>query len=231
MDPERHQDPINLLIVDDHGIIRRGLREVVKQYWRVGVIEEATSCAEIIPALERSRTDLLLLDLHLGDGNAIDLLDSLHDRFPQVNVLVYSMSAERVFAQQALARGARGFLSKTTDERELVCAIDRVLGGGIYMSPELERVARQRKHDRPGAAIEDPFNDLSDRELRVMDELLTGAGVKEIASRLELQPTTIATYNARLFDKLGVSNLIDLHSLISTRRPTPVDKGPRSPLL
>lgn len=172
---------------------------------------------ELFPALLRSRPEILLLDLHLGNSNAIDVLADIHDRFPNVKVLVYSMSAERVFAQQVIVRGASGFLSKATDERDLLAAIELVLAGGTYLSPELLDAGRQRHPDRAASAIPDPFEELSERELRVMDELLTGAGVKEIAARLNLQPTTVATYKARLYDKLGVSNLLDLQAMVTPR--------------
>ncbi len=214
---ERSREGIDLLIVDDHAIIRRGIREVVCQHWPASAIDEAASMGELFPALLRARPEIVLLDLHLGNSNAIDVLADVHERFPRIKVLVYSMSAERVFAQQVIARGASGFLSKATDERDLIAAIELVLAGGTYVSPELLDAARQRQTERSVPAIADPFEDLSERERRVMDELLTGAGVKEIAARLNLQPTTVATYKARLYDKLGVSNLLDLQAMVTTR--------------
>lgn len=229
MAPERYREAINLLIVDDHAIIRRGIREVVFQHWPTSAIDEAATLAELFPALQRSRPELLLLDLHLGNSNAIDVLADVHERFPDVKVLVYSMSAERVFAQQVIVRGASGFLSKATDERDLVAAIELVLAGGTYLSPELLDTARQRDPDRSPSAIPDPFEELSERERRVMDELLTGAGVKEIAARLNLQPTTVATYKARLYDKLGVSNLLDLQAMVSTWMKSEAPPPPQDP--
>ncbi len=229
MEAEHHPGGINLLIVDDHAIIRRGIREVVRQNWATSTIDEAASVGEIFPALLRSRPEILLLDLHLGNSNAIDVLADIHERYPGMKVLVYSMSAERVFAQQVIARGAQGFLSKATDERDLIAAIDLVLAGGTYLSPALLDVARQRQTDRKTLEITDPFEDLSEREQRVMDELLTGAGVKEIAARLNLQPTTVATYKARLYDKLGVSNLLDLQAMVTTRINPGRSAAPQEP--
>ncbi len=229
MDSYRQMIPLRVLIVDDHAIIRRGLREVIKHHWKNSKQEEAGSCADILPALRRNAFDLVLLDLQLQDGNSIDLLARIQGAYPTTRVLVYSMGAERVFAQRALSLGASGFLSKTTDEGELLNAIDRVLSGGIYMSPELHETFAQRGSDRNNGHLEDPFDDLSERESRVMMELLTGAGVKEIAARLGLQPTTVATYKARLFDKLGVTNLIDLQVLVSSRGAALSEHGTRAP--
>lgn len=208
------QDPtreITVLIVDDHAIIRRGLRELVKGHYPSANLLETSCALKILPLLEQTPVDLVLLDLQLTDGNSIDLVGPITQQ--GARVLVYSMSSERIYAQQAMARGASGFLSKAMDEEELLHAMDRVLAGGTYLSPEMEQATKQRDRDR------DPLNDLSDRELRVMGELLTGAGVKEIAVRMDLQPTTVATYKARLFDKLGVSNVLDLQLLVSARKP------------
>ena len=204
----------HVLIVDDHAIIRRGLREALRQHWPDCQVDEATTIAGILPALERARCDLMLLDLHMGDRNAIDVLEDICQRHPRVKVLVFSMSSERVFAQRALSKGAHGFVSKGADERDLIAAMERVLAGGIHIDPS-SRVHQRPKHPhRDDVTDPDPFAELSEREARVMHELLTGAGVKVIAARLALQPSTVATYKARLFDKLGVSNIIDLQTLV-----------------
>jgi len=168
--------------------------------------------------MARCKADLVLLDLQLSDGNAIDEVRSISEAFPHARILVYSMTSESVFAPQAIARGAAGFVSKATDEVELAHALDHVLAGETYFSPELQQTMRTRRRERVPGANPDPFDDLSERELRVMTELLSGAGVKEIAGRLDLQPTTVATYKARLFDKLGVSNVLDLQRVVELRQ-------------
>ena len=157
--------------------------------------------------------DLVLLDLQLGDGNALDLVPLLLDRGCQ-QVLVYSMSAERIYAPQAIARGAAGFVSKADDEQDLIRAIGHVRTGGTYLSPGIEANLRRVQKNKPT----DPFTELSEREVDVMNVLLTGVGVKEIAAQLDLQPTTVATYKARLFDKLGVTNVLDLQRLVTDQR-------------
>lgn len=203
---EIRNEAINLLIVDDHAIIRRGLRAALRQHWPNCVVEEAATIGETMAALGRHPVDLVLLDLHMGDRNAIDILEDLCAQAPRAKVLVFSMSSERVFSQLAMARGAHGFVSKAADERDLIAAMERLLAGGDAAKGVV-----------PSTAAQDPFSDLSDRELRVMHELLTGAGVKIIAARLALQPSTVATYKARLFDKLGVGNILDLRELVHAR--------------
>lgn len=210
--------PSAVLLVDDHAIIRRGLRHIIAQRFPKAVIVEASTCREILPAIARSNADLVLLDLQLSDGNAIDEIRTISGSYPQTRILVYSMTSESVFAPQALARGAAGFLSKAANEAEFAHALDHVLSGETYISPDLQGSVRTRRRERLPGSSPDPFEELSERELRVMTELLSGAGVKEIAGRLDLQPTTVATYKARLFDKLGVSNVLDLQRVVELRQ-------------
>jgi two-component system, NarL family, invasion response regulator UvrY len=205
--------PLSILIADDHVIIRRGLRNLLQDHLSARSIVEAGSIAELMRALKGATPDLLVLDLQLGDGHALDVMEQIRSAHPEMRVLVYTMSPEHIYAPRVLAMGGAGFLSKQSTEEEVLRAVRRVLQGKEYRSHELE--LRQLEHRAPGplADASNPFHGLSIRELRVMNELLRGATVKEIAERLDLRPTTVATYKARLFDKLGVSNLLDLQRI------------------
>lgn len=204
----------SLLIVDDHAIIRRGIRELVGKHFDLRAVSEASSRSDLLARDLDLKPDLVLLDLQLSDGNALDLIPDLLASGCG-KVIVYSMSADRVFAPLALARGASGFVNKGSNETDLIDAINCVLAGGTYLDPGMEVLL---KPNGRSLTNEDPFADLSEREVDVMNALLTGAGVKEIAAQLDLQPTTVATYKARLFDKLGVSNVLDLQHLVQSRR-------------
>ncbi len=208
-------DPTRVLVADDHVIIRRGMRNLLTEHLRPCEVHEAGSCAELLAQLPKRSYRLLLLDLQLGDGSAIDLLDRIRQEHAEVRVLVYSMGAERIYAQRVMRMGCAGYLGKESGEEEVLRAVRTVLAGREYRSHEMEMGALR------GSAIgtpPDPFTTLSDREVLVMGQLLIGTGVKEIADRLGLQPTTVATYKARLFDKLGVSNLLDLQRLAEAHR-------------
>lgn len=207
-------DACCVLVADDHVIIRRGLRNLLMDHLRPCEVHEAGSCAELLSQLPRRNHHLLLLDLQLGDGSAIDVVDRIRAHHPGLRVLVYSMGPERIYAQCLLRMGCSGYLDKQSSEEEVLRA---VLQGRRYLSHELEMRFLQQTPTQ-GAASPDPFATLSDREMLVMEELLKGIGVKEIADRLHLQPTTVATYKARLFDKLGVSNVLDLQRLIEAHR-------------
>mgnify|MGYP002382296361 CR=1 FL=1 len=207
-----------VLVADDHVIIRRGMRDLLNDHLRPCEVHEAGSCAELLPALSRHAFHLLMLDLQLGDGSALDLIDGIHRDHPMVRVLVYSMGAERIYAQRVLRMGCAGYLSKESGEEEVVRAVRTVLQGREYRSHELELRLLRPTGASGGSAPPDPFSTLSDREVLVMEELLKGTGVKDIADKLGLQPTTVATYKARLFDKLGASNLLDLKRLVEAHQ-------------
>lgn len=202
----------NVLIADDHVIIRRGLRNLLQDQLGVRRIHEASSLAELTKVLQATSPDLLVLDLQLGDGHALDVLAEVRAKHPDMRVLVYTMSPEHIYAPRVMAMGGAGFVSKQSDEEEVVRAIRRVMQGREYRSHEQELRQQEQAGPRKVGA-EDPFNGLSDRELVVMNDLLRGYAVKDIAERMDLRPTTVATYKARLFDKLGVSNVLDLQRL------------------
>lgn len=202
------------LMADDHMIVRRGLQNLIHDQFRSSIIREAASIKELLQILEEWVPDLLILDLQMTDGSALDHLERICKQHPEMRVLVYSMRSEAVYAQRVMALGSVGYLSKESSEDEVVRAIRRVLQGLEYMSRRTEMQIMEKDPD----VIRDPFSQLSDREIAVMEDLLEGKGVKEISARLGVQPTTVATYKARLFDKLGVSNLIDLQNLVLVHR-------------
>ncbi len=200
------------LIADDHMIVRRGLQNLLIDQFRASEIREASTCREVIQTLEEWVPDVLILDLQMSDGSSLDILERICQENPSLRVLVYSMRAENIYAQRVRTLGGVGYLSKESTEEEVTRAIRRVLQGLEYISP------REVESGRIESKVEDPFSMLSDREIGVMEDLLEGKGVKDIAMRLGVQPTTVATFKARLFEKLGVSNLLDLQKWVALHR-------------
>lgn len=200
-----------ILVADDHMIVRRGLRNLLHDQFRPSEVREVSTCKSLLDLLLEWVPDLLILDLQMSDGSALDVLERICKENPSMRVLVYSMRAENIYAQRVRALGGVGYLSKESSEEEVTRAIRRVLQGKDYVSPQwAERVG--------SGAAPDPFSVLSDREIGVMEDMLAGKGVKEIAMRLGVQPTTVATFKSRLFDKLGVTNLLDLQKLVALHR-------------
>lgn len=209
----------HILILDDHVIIRRGLRNLISSRLPQVRVEDLATLEALTGRLNKPpMPDLMVLDLQLADGNAMDELGDLRRNHPAVKILIYSMSPERIYAQRVLNLGCAGYVNKDSSEDEVIRAIERVLAGEIYLGLETaQRMQHQEKDTETGVGT-DPFVRLSDQELRVLNELLDGHGVKEIASRMMLGVSTVATYKARLLEKLGIENLLQLQTLAQAHR-------------
>jgi two-component system, NarL family, invasion response regulator UvrY len=200
-------DQRHILLADDHAIVRRGLSYLLSSRLPSVRVQEVVTCAQLMDKLAKEQFHLLILDVVLPDGNTIDILPELVQFHPELPILMYSMTSEDVYADRAIQIGARGFVSKAEEEGELLRAVQQVMRGQIYRSPSLEmRIHEPHAHEQEG----DPFKQLSDRELSVMDQLLRGTSIGSIAQVMGVAGSTAATYKARLFNKLGVSNVLDL---------------------
>ncbi|MGB3526839.1 MAG: response regulator transcription factor [Flavobacteriales bacterium] len=206
------------LIADDHVIVRRGLRNLLHDRFHASDIQEAATCQELLEKLANitPQPQLLVLDLQMTDGSALDHLERICTDHPGMRVLVYSMRSEQVYAQRVIALGAAGFISKESEEEEVVRAIRLIMQGKGYRSSAVEEHLQGLKGSE--AVSLDPFGVLSHREIGVMEDLLEGLGTKAIAVRLGVQPSTVATYKSRLFEKLGVTNVLDLQRLVAAHR-------------
>lgn len=201
-----------ILILDDHVIIRRGLRNLLTLRLPGLVVEDVSTLRGLFDYLRTSlQPDLLVLDLQLSDGNAMEHIVELRNGYPRMHLLVYSMNPERLYAQRVLAMGCSGYLSKEATEEEVINAIRKVLGGGTYVSME----TRMRDLNHGDAKSTSPFERLSKQELLVLDHILNGRGVKEMGIRMGLSISTVATYKARLFEKLDVINALELQTLVN----------------
>lgn len=206
-----------ILIADDHSIVRRGFKNLMSSRLPQAIVEEVGDLAALRSRLARApRPDLLVLDLQFPDGNGMDLLPKLCSDPMQPPVLVYSMNPARIHGAKAIKMGALGYVSKEADEEDVVTAVRIVLAGKPYLNPEL--VLRTM---RSGSGVEvdtNPLEKLSARELMVLDLLLTGMGVKDAAEKLGLGVSTVGTYKIRIYDKLGVNNILDLQTLVQLHR-------------
>lgn len=198
-----------ILLADDHVIIRRGLKVILDNYFEKEVLIEADSTKEILSKLAEFEVTHMILDMQLIGSNVIDILPELVKNYPHIPILIYTMSSEEIFGARLLQMGARGFLSKQTEETEVVRALELFFQGQTYISNALQDILSDKKF----ATKINPLLSLSERELSVMGHLLKGESVKDIAIHLNLKATTIATYKARIFQKTGVDNIIDLRNI------------------
>lgn len=199
--------PIDLLVVDDHMIIRRGLVQILSEAAEIGAIREAADGPAALRALRDRPAAVVLLDVALGERDGLDVLKSIRAEFPAVGVVMLSVYPESQFGVRAIRSGAGAYLNKGCSPEELLGAITRVAAGGVYVGPVIaELLARSVRDggDRP------PHESLSNREFQVLTLLADGRSVSEIAHQLSLSANTISTYRARLFEKLGVRSIVEL---------------------
>lgn len=204
---------LNILIADDHTIIRKGIKSLLDSEFSITNVFETESCKKIMDLLEARPFTHLILDMQLLDGNIMGYLQEIRSKFPSIQILIYSMSPEEIFGRRMLQLGADSYLSKQSPESEIIKALSLFLTNKKYISTSLQEQLDKDKKNRSREGMFNPLNELSDRETLVLAYLLKGEGVKEISNRLDVKPNTVATFKARLFNKLGVTNVIDLRNI------------------
>ena len=206
---------IKLLIVDDHPVVRQGIRQILAEAADIIVADEAVNGASAIAKCQRGGWDAILLDLSMPGSDGLEVLKQLRREHPALPILVLSMHPEDQFALRAIRAGASGYLTKDSAPDELVNAIRRVVQGGHYLSPWLsERLAREIAN---GSATS-PHEQLSDREYQVMLRIASGKTTKEIADELSLSPKTVSTYRLRLSQKMGLAGEAELTAYVFRNR-------------
>jgi len=194
-----------VLVVDDHDVVRRGIRSILEDRVSSIAISEAASGDEALAALVE-KFDAIVLDLTMPGRSGIDLLTEIKHRHPELPVLVMSLHSEAQFAVRALRAGAAGYLTKAAAPEQLVIAFERIVKGGRYISESVaERLAAEA-----GGVASSPHEKLSDREFDVMRGIASGETVGEIAARMHLSVKTVSTYRTRLLEKMGMETNAEL---------------------
>jgi DNA-binding NarL/FixJ family response regulator len=198
---------IQVLIADDHAILRRGLKEILVRELDGAVCGEAKDATETLARIQQSDWDLVILDITMPGRSGLEVLRDLKAARPKLPVLVLSMHPEDQYARRILKAGASGYMNKEGAPEELVKAVRKVLAGGRYVSPALaEQLAVDLSHDT-GQPIHDV---LSDREFEVLRMLAAGRTVSQIAEELHLGVTTVSTYRARILEKMNMTTTAEL---------------------
>ena len=198
---------IKVFIVDDHEIIREGLKKILKEESDFVVVAEAQDGIEALEKIQHTDCDIMLLDMNMPGRSGIDLLSDLKTIKPQLHILVLSIHPEDKFALRTLKAGASGYLCKDTALDELVIAIRKIHTKGRYLSTTL---AEQLAFDVVPDKDQLPHESLSNRELEIMFLLAEGKKVKAIAKELTLSVSTVFTYRVRIFEKLKLKNDVEL---------------------
>lgn len=199
----------NILIVDDHPLVREWLRNLLQQQPDLRVCGEAENAPAALSAMASAHPHLMIADINLKNSSGIELLKDVQQLYPEVPVLVLSMHDESLYAERAFRAGAKGFVNKRETAQKVVEAIRRVLDGKLYVSERAaEILAGKTVRGQPlnRSAVEL----LSDRELEVFDKLGQGIGTKQIASDFHVSVKTVQEYCARIKEKLNLASATEL---------------------
>ncbi len=192
---------VHIMLVDDHPLVRDGLRARLEAVAHFRVVAEADSGAEALALAGSTRIDLVLMDITMRDGSGIEATARLYANYPDIAVLILSMHDKLEYVTQAMQAGARGYVLKDAPGKDIVLAIDTVVAGGIYYSAA---VARQLA--RPAAQD----NQLTSREQEVLRHIANGESNKQIARALDLSVRTVETHRLNIKRKLGIEGQAEL---------------------
>lgn len=194
---------IRVLIADDHGIVREGLKRILADDSEIDTVAEASDGAEAVRLVGKHEPDIVLLDISMPNRSGIDVLGDIRARSRGTRILMLSMHPEDQYAIRCLREGADGYLTKESAPELLIGAIRKIHSGGKYVSPDLaEKLVANLNTDLDRPAHES----LSDRELQVLMMIGAGETVSEIAKHLNVSVKTVSTYRARILEKMGMEN-------------------------
>jgi two-component system, NarL family, invasion response regulator UvrY len=198
---------IDVILCDDHALIRRGIRDTLSDAPDIRVVGEAGDYGELRWLMRNKRCDVLVLDINLPGRSGLDVLHALKDEGNEVRVLIVSMYPEDQYAIRALRAGASGYVNKGGDPQLIVQAVRTVSQGRKYVTPE---IAQMLVESLTAPVVENPHERLSDRELQTLVMIASGKRLADIASELTLSPKTVSVYRARVLEKLGLANNSEL---------------------
>jgi DNA-binding NarL/FixJ family response regulator len=198
---------IRIAIVDDHAVVRAGLRQFLTEQMDFQVTGEAANGREALDIVRRKDADVIVLDLSMPDQNGVDLLAAIKAREPDLPILILSGFPETHYATTLLRQGAAGYLNKECDPEEIVRAIRTVARGRKYITPAVGELLADGLNGNPDAL---PHEQLSERELQVFLRLAKGETVGNIADSMSLSVKTVSTYRSRVMEKLKLASNSDL---------------------
>ena len=201
-------DPIRVLIADDHALVRAGIRALVEKIEGVVVVGEAGKGNEALELVKEFEPNLMLLDITMPDGSGFEVLEEVQKNYPAIRVIVLTVHEAGEYAIRALRQGAAGFLPKSAASTELEQAIQTVIRGDVYISPETSR--KTLLEYGKGATKRDLLATLSPRQREVLRLIAEGRTTKQMAQVLEISVKTVETHRAQLMERLGIHDVAGL---------------------
>lgn len=208
----------HLLLVDDHSIVRTGLKHVIENFLAHSIIDEAHDGDSAFEKIKQNEYDVIIMDINMPNTDSFGILSTIISFNPTTKVIMFSMNAEDIYAKRYLRMGAMGYLRKDAPVSEIKKAIDTVLNSKRYISPELNEMLLNDLHVNGNP--DNPFDKLSPREFEIVQHLTNGDSVAELSQKLKLHTSTIGTHKARIFKKLQCHNIIGLSKLAKLHNVT-----------
>ena len=198
---------INILIVDDHLIVREGIKRIINDIPDMNIVAEASSGQEAIDFILENSYNLILLDISMPGQNGLQTLKLIKKHNKSIPVLMLSMHSEEQYAMRSIKAGASGYITKETAPNQLVTAIRKINDGRKFISKEVaELLVTELYHDEE----KDPHENLSDREFEILKMIAIGKTIKTIAKELSISPKTVSTFRSRILKKLDMHNNSDI---------------------
>ena len=202
---------IRVLICDDHLIVRQGIKQILADAEDISLAGEAEDGPQALQRVRLGGIDVVLMDIAMPYRDGLDVLRQLKSEFPKVPVLMLSTYPDKQYAVRSLKLGAAGYLNKSADSQQMTSAIRKVAAGGLFITPTVAEHLASSIGAGQAKAVEVPLHErLSHREYQVFRLLATGRTVSEIAEQLVLSSNTVSTYRARVLEKTGARNDVEL---------------------
>jgi DNA-binding NarL/FixJ family response regulator len=201
---------LRILLVDDHSVVRHGVSVLLKKAFDGVTVTHADSFEDLLTKLSEKQ-DLLFLDINLPGGNSTKMVEEIRSSHPNLLIMMFSAYDESRYALRYIHAGANGFLNKYSKDEEIIKAVKSLLETGKYISDVVKEIILEN------ALLKKPINPLeklSDREIEVAELLVNGDGNLEISNKLNIQMSTVSTFKTRIFDKLGINNIVKLIEIL-----------------
>ncbi|MBK2126334.1 UvrY/SirA/GacA family response regulator transcription factor [Fangia hongkongensis] len=201
---------IKILLVDDHDLVRLGIKKLLGDVGNINIVGEASSGEEAIKLVPQVKPDVILMDVKMPGMGGLEATKRIVKAHPHIKILVVTVYGDEPYPTRVLQAGASGYMTKGVGLDEMIQAIKTVYSGRRYLSPEVAQqlALKHLTHDD-----ESPFDSLSEREMQVLIMITSGQKVNEVADQLCLSPKTVNSYRYRLFDKLGIDSDVELTHL------------------
>ncbi|RCR68365.1 response regulator [Larkinella punicea] len=199
-----------ILLVDDHSIVRSGIRLLLKEQYGAMEVDEAKNGSVAFGKIMDNTYHLMVTDINMPNTDTFSLLQNIRSTAPDLPIMIFTIMTEYAFAKRYLQLGVKGYVSKQAEDPEILTAVHRILFGKLYVCSELMDQMVEDSHFNQEL---DPFGRLSNRELEIAYHLVKGKSVSYIADTLNIHTSTVGTHKARIFDKLKVDNVVVMKDL------------------